>query len=127
MNGTTDFDAWLQAQYADTGPFTALMVLVSIDDQGVKPLLSSYVNVIGDELTWPEMFALLRGAPGLWDGVAFYIGLTAGGGPLSDAQAKIKLQQVEADVKADPLHLNIGRLFDRNGSHLEIRPRALHA
>lgn len=127
MAGPTDFDAWIAAQFGETGPFTALMVLVRIAEDGVTPLLSSYVNVIGDEVDWPEMFALLRGAPAIWDGVAFFVGLTEGGGPLSDAQAKIKLRKVEEDVRDDPLHFNRGRFFDRNGAHLEIRPRVGYA
>lgn len=39
---------------------------------------------------------------------------------LPDAAAARKLREVEADVKADPLVLNRGRFFDREGRHMRI-------
>jgi hypothetical protein len=115
-----DFEQWLSAQFADTGPFTLFIVLVRMADDEVVPLKSSYAHLIGDDMTWREMQRLLDRAGAAWDGVAFFVGLAHAGGPLPDAEAAQKLREVEADVKADPLALNRGRFFDRMGRHLRI-------
>lgn len=115
-----DFEQWLSAQFADTGPFTVFIVLVRIADDEVVPLKSSYAHLIGDDMAWCEMQGLLDRASTAWDGVAFFVGLGPAGGPLPDAAAARKLREVEADVKADPLVLNRGRFFDRAGRHLRI-------
>jgi len=116
----TDFEHWLAAQFADTGPFTVFILLVRIGEASAVLLKSSYAHLIGDEMTWPEMRGLLDGARAPWDGVAFFVGLGHAGGPLPDPVAARKLKEVEADVKADPLTLNRGLFFDREGRHLRI-------
>ena len=116
----TDFEQWLSAQFADTGPFTIFIVLVRIAGDEVVPLKSSYAHLIGDDMAWREMRALLDGAGTAWDGVAFFVGLGHAGGPLPDEAAARKLSEVEADVKADPLALNRGLFFDREGRHLRV-------
>ena len=116
----SDFEQWLSAQFADSGPFTLFVVLVRIAGDEVEPLKSSYAHLIGDEMTWREMQRLLDHASTAWDGVAFFVGLGHAGGPLPDAAAARKLREVEADVKADPLAFNRGRFFDRMGRHLRI-------
>ena len=116
----TDFEHWLAAQFADTGPFTAFIVLVGIGGEQVVPLKSSYAHLIGDDMPWTGMRALLDGARTPWYGVAFFVGLAHDGGPLPDAVASAKLKEVEADVKSDPLALNRGLFFDREGRHLRI-------
>jgi hypothetical protein len=115
-----DFEQWLSAQFADTGPFTAFIVLVRITDDEVVPLKSSYAHLIGDDMTWREMQGLLDRAGAAWDGVTFFVGLGHAGGPLPDAVAARKLREVETDVTADPLVLNRGRFFDRAGRNLRI-------
>lgn len=115
-----DFEQWLSAQFADTGPFTVFIMLVRIGDDEVVPLKSSYAHLIGDDMAWCEMQALLDRAGAAWDGVAFFVGLGHSGGPLPDAVAARKLREVEADVTGDPLALNRGRFFDRAGRHLRI-------
>jgi hypothetical protein len=115
-----DFEQWLAAQFADTGPFTALIVLVRIAGEEVVPLKSSYAHLVGDDMAWSEMRALLDRARAPWDGVAFFVGLGHAGGPLPDAVAARKLKNVEADIEADPLALNRGLFFDREGRHLRI-------
>lgn len=115
-----DFEQWLSVQFADTGPFTMFIVLVQIAGDEVIPLKSSYAHLIGDDMAWQEMRGLLDRAGTSWNGVAFFVGLGAGGGPLPDAAAARRLRDVEADVKADPLALNRGRFFDREGRHLRI-------
>jgi hypothetical protein len=116
----TDFEQWLAAQFADTGPFTIFIVLVRIGEREVKAVTSSYAQMIGDEMAWQEMRTLLDSARTPWDGVGFFVGLGYAGGPLPDALAKVKLKEVEASVLADPLALNRGRFFDRLGRHLQI-------
>ena len=116
----TDFEHWLAAQFADTGPFTVFILLVRIGDASTVLLKSSYAHLIGDQMTWQEMRSLLDGARTPWDGVAFFVGLGHEGGPLPDPVAARKLKEVEADVKADPLTLNRGRFFDGEGRHLRI-------
>ena len=116
----TDFEQWLHAQFADTGPFTVFIVLVSIAGDEVTPLKSSYAHLIGDDMDWRAMKGLLERAGAAWDGVAFFVGLSHAGGPLPDTEAAHKLGEVEADVKTDPLVLNRGRFFDRKGRHMRV-------
>jgi hypothetical protein len=115
-----DFEQWLTAQFADTGPFTVFIMLVQISGDAVSAVKSSYAQLIGDDMPWAEMRALLDGARTQWDGVAFFVGLGHAGGPLSDTAAKAKLKEVEADVLADPLALNRGLFFDREGRNLRV-------
>jgi len=116
----SDFEQWLAAQFAETGPFTIFIVLVQIGERDVKAVKSSYAQMIGDEMEWHEMLSLLDSARTPWDGVAFFVGLGHEGGPLTDAVAKRKLKEVEASVLADPLALNRGRFFDRLGRHMQV-------
>lgn len=116
----SDFELWLSAQYAETGSFTAFIVLVRIAGDEFTALKSSYAHLVGDDMPWRQMRELLDGARIAWDGVAFFVGLGADGGPLPDALATRKLREVEADVKRDPLVLNRGRFFDRHGRHIRI-------
>ena len=115
-----DFEQWLSAQFADTGPFTIFIVLVQIGGDEVVLLKSSYAHLIGDDMSWDEMRALLDRARAPWNGVAFFVGLGHAGGPLPDEAAARKLRDVEADVRADPLALNRGLFFDREGRHIRI-------
>ena len=116
----TDFEHWLSTQFGQTGPFTLFIVLVRIAGDDVVPLKSSYAHLIGDDMAWREMRGLLDRAGAPWHGVAFFVGLDHAGGPLPDAEATRKLRQVEADVRTDPLMLNRGRFFDRDGRHMRI-------
>lgn len=116
----TDFEHWLAAQFADTGSFTTFIVLVRIAGDEVVPVKSSYAHMVGDDMPWPGMRALLDGARTPWEGVAFFVGLGHDGGPLSDAAAAAKLKEVEVDVKSDALALNRGMFFDREGRHLRV-------
>ncbi len=116
----TDFEQWLSVQFADTGPFTIFIVLVQIVGDEVVLLKSSYAHLIGDDMSWDEMCTLLDRAGSPWNGVAFFVGLGHAGGPLPDEAAARKLREVEADVRADPLALNRGLFFDREGRHLRV-------
>jgi len=116
----TDFEQWLSVQFADTGPFTIFIVLVQIVGDEVVLLKSRYAHLIGDDMSWDEMCTLLDRARAPWNGVAFFVGLGHAGGPLPDEAAARKLREVEADVRADPLALNRGLFFDREGRHLRV-------
>jgi len=116
----TEFEHWLKAQFADTGAFTIFIVLVRIGENSVEPVKSSFAQMIGDDMSWAEMTALLDGARAPWDGVGFFVGLAHGGGPMADQEARVKLREVEAGVIADPLVLNRGRFFDRQGRQMEV-------
>lgn len=116
----TDFDHWLAAQFAESGPFTLLILLVRIEARDAVPLKSSYAHLIGNDTNWAEMRRLLDSARTPWDGVAFFVGLGLAGGPLPDGAAARRLKDVEADVASDRLALNRGRFFDREGRQLRI-------
>ncbi len=58
----TDFDRWIADEFAETGAFTALVILVEIAEPAVAPLCSTYFNVIGDEIDWGEITLLFAGS-----------------------------------------------------------------
>jgi hypothetical protein len=116
----TDFDCWLAAEFARTGPFTALAVLVEIADRAVTPLCSTYFNVIGDETDWSEMTVLFAGAGHAWDGASFHPLTAPDGGPLDNPSARLRLRDLEKRVDADRLVLNEGHFFDKWGRRLRV-------
>jgi hypothetical protein len=116
----TDFDRWLSEQFAETGTFTALLVLLRTAEPQVTPVCSSYVNVIGDEIDWDEMTVLLQGAGVAWDAVAFFVESADDGGGLTSVEANRRLEDLAKEIEVDRLHLNRGRLFDRLGRRLQI-------
>jgi hypothetical protein len=116
----TDFDRWLAEAFAETGTFTALLVLLRIVEPQVTPVCSSYVNVIGDEIDWDEMTILLQGSGIGWDAVAFFVETADGGGALSSVEANRRLKDLTQAIEADRLQLNQGWLFDRLGRRLQI-------
>ena len=71
----TDFEKWLAAQFADTGAFTIFIVLVRTSGEQVAAVKSTYAQMIGDDMSWVQMVALLDGARTSWDAVAFFVGL----------------------------------------------------
>jgi hypothetical protein len=117
---TTDFEAWLVAEFAARGSFTALVILVEIGEVSVTPLSSTYMSVIGSEIDWPEILALFSGAGVAWDGAAFFTVRAPSGDPLDNAAARAKLREVEQQVLADRLTLNRGYFFDKQGRRLMI-------
>jgi len=115
-----DFETWLVAEFAARRSFTALVILVEIGETKVTPLSSTYLSVIGDEVGWLEILALFSGARVAWDGAAFFAVAAPEGGPLANAAARIKLRELEQQVKADRLTLNRGHFFDKQGRRLMI-------
>ena len=116
----SDFDRWLAAEFALTGAFTALAVLVEIAENNVTPLCSTYFNVIGDETDWSEIVVLFAGAGQEWDGASFFPVTAPDGGPLDNPSARLRLRELEARLDDDRLVLNEGHFFDKWGRRLKI-------
>lgn len=119
---STAFDDWLRETFAATKGFTALLLLVRTDERTIWPLGSSYANVIGNELTWPEFRKLLDQSRLAWNAVAVFAVAAETGGPLSDDEAKRRLQQAQARIIADHAAVNDGAFFDRKGRRLRLDP-----
>lgn len=116
----TDFDRWLTAEFAQSGAFTALAVLVEIAESTVIPLCSTYFHVIGDESDWDEITILFAGAGREWDGAAFYPLTAPHGGPLDNPSARLRLRELEGRLDESRLVLNEGHFFDKWGRRLKI-------
>jgi hypothetical protein len=116
----SDFDRWISEEFARTGAFTALVILVRIGEPSVSPLCSTYMNVIGNEVDWGEITVLFAGSGMDWDGAAFFPVTDKDGGPLDNPTARLKLREIETRVDADRLTLNEGHFFDKWGRRLRI-------
>ncbi|WP_342363913.1 hypothetical protein [Terrarubrum flagellatum] len=116
----TDFDLWLRQEFARAGDFTALVVLVSIGETKVRPLCSTHLNVMGDEVEWAEIVALLAASGQEWDGVCFFPETARDGGALDNATARWRLRALEQQLDDDRLVLNEGHFFDKWGRRLKI-------
>ena len=114
------FEPWLAAAFAAQGSFTALVVLVRIEDAMVTPLASTYLNVIGDAVSWGEIVAMFAGAGQPWDGAAFFPRQDPHGQPLHNPAARLLLRELEARLAEDRLVLNEGHFFDRWGRRMRI-------
>lgn len=115
-----DFDCWIVEEFATTGAFTALVILVEIAGSKVTPLCSTYLNVIGDEADWGEMTVLFAGAGTQWNGAAFFPITAKDGGPVDNPTARRALQDLQARLDESRLILNEGHFFDSWGRRLEI-------
>jgi hypothetical protein len=115
-----DFDRWLESQFAASGPFTALIILVKIESTTIWPLGSSYATVIGSDLRWAGMRRLLDGSKLPWNGMAIFPIFSEAGGPLSDEGARQRLAEVQERVIADHAAINEGFFFDRLGRMVQL-------
>jgi predicted exporter len=122
----SDFERWLVDEYAQSGAFTALIVLVRITETEVKLLCSSFVNVIGAEASWGEIVALLNGAGHQWDGAAFFPRRDACSDPLNNVAARLALRELEAHIETDRLALNEGHFFDAWGRRMKVEEIMIH-
>ncbi len=116
----TDFEEWLTKQFATTGEFTALVVLVDIGGTKVTPLCSTYFNVVGDEVAWGDIVTMFAGSGMDWHGASFFPTVAPNGGPLDNPTARTRLRQLEAKLDQDRLLLNEGHFFDKWGRNLRI-------
>jgi hypothetical protein len=116
----TDFDAWLAEEFARTGEFTALAVLVEITETQVLPLCSTYFNVIGNETDWGEITILFAGAGRDWQGASFFPVTSPQGGALDNPNARLRLRELESRIDGNPLVLNEGNFFDKWGRKLKV-------
>jgi hypothetical protein len=115
-----DFGRWLTREFAESGAFTALVVLVEIADTRVTPLCSTFFNVIGDEIEWNDIVVMFRSSGRQWDGAAFFPAVAPEGGPLDNPTARMRLRDLEARLDDDRLMLNEGHFFDKWGRRLSI-------
>jgi hypothetical protein len=120
IDTANDFERWLAGEFARSGAFTALVVLVDIHETRVVPLCSTYFNVIGDEVAWNDIVVLCAGAGREWDGAAFFPVVAAGGGPLDNPAARLRLRALETRLDHDLLVLNEGFFFDKWGRRMKI-------
>jgi hypothetical protein len=122
----TDFDAWLAERFGDGGAFTALIVLVEIGGAKVEPVASTFAHVIGDEIGWRDMAAMLDASGKTWDGVVFYAAAMEGGGALANDDARRVLRQLEEQILVDRTRINAGHFFDRQGRRMQIEEITRH-
>ncbi len=118
------FARWFTQLYAETRGFTALVLLLSLQGDKATPLSCSYVHVIGDEVAWPELKAMLDASGLRWDGVAIFPESAPDGGPVIDLVAKARLQQRIDDVTQNRMVLNEAGFFDARGRAIRIDPIA---
>jgi hypothetical protein len=115
----SDFKAWIDAELADRGAFTALVVLVEIGERSVTPVVSTYVTV-SVEIDWPEVVTLFAGVGIPWDGASFFPVAAPEGGPLDEVAARARLIEIERRVRSERLALNEGYFFDRHGQRIMV-------
>ena len=116
----SDFDRWIAFEFASTGAFTALAVLVGIEDASVTLLCSTFFNLIGDEVDWQDILALFAGSGVDWDGVSLFPVTDRQGGPIDNYTARTRLRELETRLDMDRLVLNEGLFFDKWGRRLRI-------
>lgn len=114
----TDFDLWLSEAFADHGAFTALVVLVRISEPQVTPVVSTFLTVVGDEVSWKEMAGLFGGSGRPWDGAVFFP--QTEDGPLENAEARGRLRALEQRIRENRLVINEGEFFDTLGRRLKV-------
>jgi hypothetical protein len=113
------FDEWVRQEFRN-GPFTVLIMLVQIGAESVEPVASSFLHVIGDDIDWMAMKAMLDQAPHEWQGAAFFPVRLAEPGPISGELARLKLMDLKEKITADRLELNKGGFFDSLGRLIQI-------
>ena len=114
------FDDWIAGEFEESGPFTALVVLVSIGGLEVVPLRSTFLHVIGNEIDWLGFSEMMRGAKVNWDGAMIMPMRDEDDNLLEDEQARAALHMLESRIAEDRLVLNEGNFFDKWGRRLKI-------
>ena len=96
------------------------LILMKEEPTTLTPLVSSYVHVIGDEVSWLDLTTTLNGAGVSWDSVATFAGQDEFQQIFADSEAKARLRELEVALIADRLVVQKGKLFDRWGRLLQI-------
>ncbi|HKP25030.1 MAG TPA: hypothetical protein VJV39_14280 [Dongiaceae bacterium] len=120
-----EFKAWIEDEFADRGAFTVLVALVEIGERSVTPLVFTCLNVTETKSDWSDMVALFDSTGVPWDGASFFP-VNVDGGPLDDAAARVVLRAIEQRVKAEPLVLNEGFFFARDGQRIMVEKADPH-
>jgi hypothetical protein len=120
----TEFGAWLKEMVGRHGEFTVLVILTDIGERRVQPLCSTYFHVVGDEIDWDGITAMFAGSGHNWRGAAFFPTKGAHGGPVDNPTARLRLAELEANVRENRMVLNDGHFFDALGRRIEIEPMA---
>ena len=121
-----EFESWIVEQYAATGGFTALILLLTLGGDKVSMISCSYVHVIGDEVRWRDMKSMLDASRRKWDAFVVFAESPPGGGPLIDVVAKARLQERIDEVTVNRMILNDAGFFDTRGRHIRIDPVEVH-
>ena len=121
----TEFDRWIAVEFARSGAFTALVVLVDIGVRPVTPLCSTYFNVVGDGVDWQEITVLFAGSGADWGAACFFPVTAPNGAPLDNPNARSKLRELEARLDRDLRVLNEGHCFNKLGQQLSIEELGL--
>ena len=118
----TAFDRWLDETLDREGPFTMFLILMEQAPTTIVPIRSSYLHVIGPEIRWDEMVALMSEAETAWSSVAVFAAKATSGGPIPDVEARQRLAGLQAAVIRDRMTVRKGELFDTMGRKLELSP-----
>ena len=116
----TAFDRWFADTLAREGPFTLFLILFEQAPTTIVPIRSSYLHVIGPDLRWDELVALIAEAEPAWHSLAVFAAKSANGGPLPDVEAQQRLATLQAAVIRDRLTVRRGELFDPLGRRLDL-------
>ncbi len=119
----TAFDRWLAETLDREGPFTMFLILMVEAPTTIVPVRSSYLHVIGPDIDWTELAALIGGeADTAWHNVAVFAAKARTGGPMPDVEARQRLGSLEAAVIRDRMTIRKGELFDTSGRRLDLSP-----
>ena len=122
----TAFERWLLETFTREGSFTLFLVLFEEAPSTIEPIASSYLHVMGMELRWDELAALLGGSGMDWHSVAVFAAKDTTGGPLPDLEARHRLASLQRAVIRDRLTVRKGELFDRQGRRLDLQEIPSH-
>ena len=114
------FDDWVVAEYERTDGFTALVMLFEISMLSLRPLRSTFLHVIGDEIDWASLSKLLAGAGVKWDGVLLFPVSGEDGGPVADSVARIRLNELTDRIAENRMVVNEGHFFDPWGRRMKV-------
>ena len=116
----TDFDDWIVAEHGRRGDFTMLFVLVAIraETGAVDIPRGAWLHVVGPDLRWPEMAAILANAGADWSGAAFF---AAGAeGLVPDPTARERLAALGRALHEDRRLIRKGAFFNQAGLALRL-------